>query len=116
MNSSALFKRYLAQTSNFTPFIVDVDRAEGVYIWDKSGKRYLDFTSGMCANNLGNRHPKVIEAIENQLQKFSYTMVYGEFIQQPQIDFAEKICSLLPRNLQQLFYGCCKLILVIVHC
>jgi acetylornithine/succinyldiaminopimelate/putrescine aminotransferase len=104
LNSSALFKRYLAQTSNFTPFIVDVDRAEGVYIWDKSSKRYLDFTSGMCANNLGNRHPKVIEAIENQLKKFSYTMVYGEFIQQPQIDFAEKICSLLPGNLQQLFY------------
>ncbi|MCL2682619.1 MAG: aspartate aminotransferase family protein [Bacteroidales bacterium] len=104
MNSSALFKRYLAQTSNFTPFIVDVERAEGVYIWDKSEKKYLDFTSGMCANNLGNRHPKVISAIESQLQKFSYTMVYGEFIQQPQIDFAEKICSLLPGNLQQLFY------------
>ncbi|MDR1951839.1 MAG: aspartate aminotransferase family protein [Bacteroidales bacterium] len=104
MNSTALFKRYLAQTSNFTPFIVDVERAEGVYIWDKSEKKYLDFTSGMCANNLGNRHPKVIAAIENQLQKFSHTMVYGEFIQQPQIDFAEKICSLLPENLQQLFY------------
>jgi len=104
LNSSALFKRYLAQTSNFTPFIVDVERAEGVYIWDKSEKKYLDFTSGMCANNLGNRHPKVISAIESQLQKFSYTMVYGEFIQQPQIDFAEKICSLLPGNLQQLFY------------
>lgn len=103
MNPS-LFKRYLAQTSDFTPFIVDVERAEGVYIWDKSGKQYLDFTSGMCANNLGNRHPQVVSAIEKQLQKFSYTMVYGEFIQQPQIDFAEKICSLLPPNLQQLFY------------
>jgi acetylornithine/succinyldiaminopimelate/putrescine aminotransferase len=103
-NHSALFKRYLAQTSDFNPFIVDVERAEGVYIWDKSGKQYLDFTSGMCANNLGNRHPKVIEAIEKQLQKFSHTMVYGEFIQQPQVDFAEKICSLLPENLQQLFY------------
>ncbi len=104
MNSSALFKRYLAQTSDFTPFIVDVERAEGVYIWDKSGKQYLDFTSGMCANNLGNRHSHVITAIEKQLKKFSYTMVYGEFIQQPQVDFAEKICSLLPENLQQLFY------------
>ncbi len=98
------FKRYLAQTSDFAPFIVDVERAEGVYIWDKSGKRYLDFTSGMCANNLGNRHPHVIAAIEKQLQKFSYTMVYGEFIQQPQLDFAKKICSLLPENLQQLYY------------
>ena len=104
MNSSALFKRYLAQTSTFKPFIIDVERAEGVYIWDKSGKEYIDFTSGMCANNLGNRHPKVIAAIEKQLQKFSHTMVYGEFIQQPQIDFAQKICSLLPANLQQLFY------------
>jgi acetylornithine/succinyldiaminopimelate/putrescine aminotransferase len=104
MNASALFKRYLAQTSTFKPFVVDVERAEGVYIWDKSGKQYLDFTSGMCANNLGNRHPKIISAIEKQLQKFSYTMVYGEFIQQPQVDFAQKICSLLPGNLQQLFY------------
>jgi 4-aminobutyrate aminotransferase-like enzyme len=51
MNSSKLFKRYLAQTSTFKPFVVDVERAEGVYIWDKSGKQYLDFTSGMCANN-----------------------------------------------------------------
>ena len=104
MNSSALFKRYLAQTSTFKPFMVDVERAEGIHIWDKSGKKYIDFTSGMCANNLGNRHPKVISAIENQLQKFSYTMVYGEFIQQPQVDFAQKICSLLPSDLQQLFY------------
>ncbi|MCL2026866.1 MAG: aspartate aminotransferase family protein [Bacteroidales bacterium] len=104
MNSSALFKRYLAQTSTFKPFIIDVERAESVYIWDKSGKKYIDFTSGMCANNLGNRHPKVIAAIEKQLQKFSHTMVYGEFIQQPQIDFAQKICSLLPAELQQLFY------------
>ena len=104
MNSSALFKRYLAQPTTFKPFIIDVERAEGVYIWDKSGKQYFDFTSGMCANNLGNRHPKILEAIEKQLQKFSYTMVYGEFIQQPQVDFAQKICSLLPGNLQQLFY------------
>jgi acetylornithine/succinyldiaminopimelate/putrescine aminotransferase len=104
MKSSALFKRYLAQTTTFKPFMIDVERAEGVHIWDKSGKQYLDFTSGMCANNLGNRHPKVISAIENQLQKFSYTMVYGEFIQQPQVDFAQKICSLLPSDLQQLFY------------
>ncbi|MCL2417090.1 MAG: aspartate aminotransferase family protein [Bacteroidales bacterium] len=104
MNSSVLFKRYLAQTTTFKPFMVDVERAEGVHIWDKSEKKYIDFTSGMCANNLGNRHPKVISAIENQLQKFSYTMVYGEFIQQPQVDFAQKICSFLPSNLQQLFY------------
>jgi acetylornithine/succinyldiaminopimelate/putrescine aminotransferase len=104
MKSSALFKRYLAQTTTFSPFMIDVERAEGVYIWDKSGKQYLDFTSGMCANNLGNRHPKVISAIEKQLQRFSYTMVYGEFIQQPQVDFAEKICSFLPGDLQQLFY------------
>jgi len=104
VNSSVLFKRYLAQTTTFKPFMVDVERAEGVHIWDKSEKKYIDFTSGMCANNLGNRHPKVISAIENQLQKFSYTMVYGEFIQQPQVDFAQKICSFLPSNLQQLFY------------
>jgi len=104
VNSSALFKRYLAQTSTFKPFIIDVDRAEGVYIWDKSGKQYIDFTSGMCANNLGNRHPKILSAIEKQLQKFSYTMVYGEFIQQPQVDFAQQICAFLPSELQQLFY------------
>ncbi|GHV72192.1 aspartate aminotransferase family protein [Bacteroidia bacterium] len=99
-----LFKRYLAQTSDFQPFIIDVRHADGVYITDKSGKTYMDFTSGMCVNNLGNRHPKVMEAVHRQLEQYSYTMVYGEFIQQPQLDFAERLCALLPSSLQMLFY------------
>jgi acetylornithine/succinyldiaminopimelate/putrescine aminotransferase len=98
-----LFRRYLAQASTFEPFIVDVERAEGVYVWDKSGKRYFDFISSICVNNVGHRNPAVIAALQAQMEKYLHVMVYGEFMQQPQIDYAARLCSLLPLELQKVF-------------
>lgn len=99
-----LFKRYIAQASNYPPFTIDVEKGEGVYIWDKAGKKYMDFIASICVNNVGHRNPAVLDAISKQAEKFLHIMVYGEFIQQPQLDFAQKLCSLLPNNLQRIFF------------
>lgn len=93
-----LFLKHQAQTSPF-PYLIDVDKAEGIYIWDKSGKRYMDMIAGVAVNNIGHRHPEVIKAIQVQLDKHLHVMVYGEYIQDSQIALAENLKSILPPNL-----------------
>jgi acetylornithine/N-succinyldiaminopimelate aminotransferase len=92
------FSEHLAQTSPY-PIGIEVDRAEGVYIWDKDGKRYLDLISGIAVNNIGHRNPHVIQAIKNQLDAYQHVIPYGEFSQGPQNDLADKLASLLPDSL-----------------
>jgi acetylornithine/succinyldiaminopimelate/putrescine aminotransferase len=92
------FLELQAQT-NSSPYLIDVDRAEGIYIWDKSGKKYTDMIAGVAVNNIGHRHPKVLGAIRQQLNKHLHVMVYGEYIQDAQLDLAENLTSILPSNL-----------------
>lgn len=99
-----LFKRYIAQASEYPPFTIDAARAEGVYLWDTDGKRYIDFISSICVNNVGHRHPAVMRALEAQMRQYLHVMVYGEFIQQPQLDLAEALCAVLPPQLQKVFF------------
>lgn len=99
-----LFKRYIAQASNYPPFTLDAARAEGVYLWDTDGKRYIDFISSICVNNVGHRHPAVMQALEAQMRQYLHVMVYGEFIQQPQLELAEALCAILPPQLQKVFF------------
>ena len=87
-----------AQTNPW-PYLIDVDRAEGIYIWDKSGKKYIDMIAGVAVNNIGHSHPKVIAAIKNQVDKHLHVMVYGEYIQDAQLDLARNLNSILPANL-----------------
>ncbi len=88
-NKRSLFLRHVAQTSPW-PMIIDIDRAEGMYLYDTDGKAYLDFDSGFSVSSLGHRHPAVIAALEQQMTKYLHTTVYGEHIQSPQIQFASK--------------------------
>ncbi|MEG1762924.1 MAG: aspartate aminotransferase family protein [Bacteroidales bacterium] len=105
MNTHAhLFKRYIAQASEYPTFTVDVERAEGIYIWDTQGKKYIDFISSICVNNLGHRHPQILEAIHKQMDQYLHVMVYGEFIQGPQLALAQKLAELLPEQLQKIFF------------
>ena len=97
-NRKNIFLNQLGQTNPF-PFLIDVDYAEGIFIYDRSGKQYLDAISGVSVTNIGHRHPKVITAIQEQLNKHLHVMVYGEFIQTSNVDFAEKLTGLLPENL-----------------
>ena len=85
--------------TNQSPYLIDVDKAEGIYIWDKAGKRYMDMIAGVAVNNIGHRHPKVIEAIQEQLDKHLHVMVYGEYVQDAQLALAENLASILPDSL-----------------
>jgi len=85
-----LFLLHNAQTSQ-APLMIEVAKAEGNYLTDINGKQYLDFLSGVSVCNVGHRHPHVLKAIHNQLEKYMHTMVYGEFIQSPQTLLAAKL-------------------------
>jgi acetylornithine/N-succinyldiaminopimelate aminotransferase len=92
------FLNYQGQTSPF-PFLLEVDRAEGIFIFDKSGKAYMDMIAGVAVNNIGHNHPKVVKALKEQIDRHLHVMVYGEFIQDAQLNFARKLASLLPEKL-----------------
>lgn len=86
------------------PFRIDVERAEGSFIFDKNGKAYLDFISGISVSNIGHRNPRVLDAIRSQLDKYLHTMVYGEFFQDAQIDLAKKLNEILPKGLDVSYF------------
>jgi acetylornithine/succinyldiaminopimelate/putrescine aminotransferase len=92
------FIRQQGQT-NQSPYLIDVDRAEGIYIYDKTGKGYMDMIAGVAVNNIGHNHPKVVKALKNQIDRHLHVMVYGEFIQDAQLAFAKNLASLLPEQL-----------------
>ena len=96
--SKEIFYKNLAQTSPF-PFEINVERAEGVYLFSHEGKRYIDMISGLSVSNIGHRHPKVIDAIKRQLDKHLHVMVYGEYIQSRPNLLAKKLADLLPPKL-----------------
>ena len=103
LTNRQLFLLNTAQTSS-TPRLLEVDRAEGAFLFDPSGKAYLDLVSGFAVSNIGHRHPRVISAIHEQLEKYLHVTVYGEFVQAPQVKFAEKLCSVLPEPLRSVYF------------
>ncbi len=96
------FLANLAQTSPH-PLALDIVKAEGCYLYDRSGKRYLDLVAGLAVNNTGHRHPKVVAAIKEQCDRYLHVIPYGEFVQEPQVRFAEKLTSLLPPSLNSVY-------------
>lgn len=92
------FLKHLGQTNPF-PYLIDVESAEGIFIYDKSGKRYTDMISGVSVTNIGNRHPQVIKRIREQLDKYLHVMVYGEFIQDSSLEMARLLRKFLPKEL-----------------
>lgn len=93
-----IFLTAQAQTNPF-PYLIDVERAEGIFIWDKSGKKYMDMIAGVAVNNIGHRHPAVIEAIKNQVDQYLHVMVYGEYVQDAQLRLAQNLQAILPKSL-----------------
>lgn len=98
------FTYNLAQTTSFKAVQLEIEKAEGIYLFDKNGKKYIDLISGVAVNNLGHRHPKIIEAIQKQLDKYLHIMVYGEFVQEETIKLAKKLADLLPEKLSTSFF------------
>ncbi len=103
LNQRELFLKFVAQTSD-APLMLEIDKAEGLYLYNKKGEKYLDLISGISVSNIGHRHPIVIKAIKQQLDKYLHLMVYGEYVQQPQVKLAKKICELLPKKLSNVYF------------
>ena len=97
------FRDHLAQTSPF-PLALDIVHAEGCVLQDRHGKKYLDLVAGLAVNNVGHRHPKVIRAIKEQCDRYLHVIRYGEFVQEPQVRFAEKLASHLPEKLNSVYF------------
>lgn len=98
-----LFLNHLAQTSP-SPLGLEIVKAEGEFLYDAEGKKYTDLISGISVSNIGHRHPRVVKAIHEQLEKYMHLIVYGEFIQAPQVLLAEKIAQILPPTLNSTYF------------
>ena len=92
------FFTYQAQTSP-NPLAMEVSHAKGSYIYDQDGNAHLDFVAGVSACSLGHCHPKVVNAIKAQMDKYMHVMVYGEYVQQPAVEFSKLLASFLPEGL-----------------
>ena len=93
MTNRQLFLQNIAQTSGF-PLALEIQKAEGVYLFNDT-KKYIDLISGIAVSNVGHRHPKVVAAIKNQVDMYLHLMVYGEYVQSPQVQLAEALCKTL---------------------
>ncbi|MCT4698659.1 aspartate aminotransferase family protein [Tenacibaculum haliotis] len=96
------FLKYQGQTTPH-PLAIEISHASGSYIYDTNGKKMLDFVAGVSANTLGHNHPKVTNAIKNQLDSYTHVMVYGEFIQKPQLELCKALAKTLPENLPSVY-------------
>ncbi|SMO64971.1 aspartate aminotransferase family protein [Solitalea koreensis] len=98
-----LFLQHNAQTTDF-PLMLEFVRASGIYLYDKNNKAHIDLISGIGVSNIGHCHPKVVQAIKDQAETYMHQMVYGEYLQAPQIKFAQRLTEFLPENLQSVYF------------
>jgi acetylornithine/succinyldiaminopimelate/putrescine aminotransferase len=103
ISNRQLFLNYLGQTSE-SPYLLEIERAEGVFMFDPSGKRYLDLISGVSVSSLGHGFKPVQDAVIEQAKKHMHLMVYGEFIQESQVKLAECLCKMLPQELNSVYF------------
>jgi acetylornithine/succinyldiaminopimelate/putrescine aminotransferase len=98
-----LYFRHMGLPSGH-PLAIEVTHAEGIYFYDVKGKRYTDLVSGVAVSNVGHRHPRVVEAIRDQLDKYLHLMVYGEYVLSPQVKLAKALAEQLPAGLNSVFF------------
>src|SRR5689334_8051567 len=103
MNQRELFLRHVAQTSD-APMALEIVSAEGMELVDASGKKYLDLIGGISVANVGHRHPEVVKAIREQTDSYLHVMVYGEFIESPEVQFAKLLTDHLPQTLDSVYF------------
>jgi acetylornithine/N-succinyldiaminopimelate aminotransferase len=103
ISNRELFLHHQAQTTRF-PLLLEFEKAEGIYLYDKNNKPYLDLISGISVSSLGHGNPKVKQAIKHQLDQYMHLMVYGEYVQAPQVKLAQKLASLLPESLNTVYF------------
>jgi acetylornithine/succinyldiaminopimelate/putrescine aminotransferase len=103
MNQRQVFLQHVGQTSE-APLALNIVKASGCNLWDDKGKKYIDWIAGISVCNIGHCHPKVIEAIRLQSEKFMHIMVYGELVEQPQVAYAHFLTKHLPDTLNNVFF------------
>lgn len=103
MNQRELFLQHVAQTSP-APLALEIVKAEGSLLWDASGKEYIDLIAGISVCNVGHRHPKVVEAIRQQADQYLHLLVYGEFVETPQVGYAHLLTQNLPDSLNSVYF------------
>ena len=102
MKTKELFYRHLAQTS-CEPLAIEIEKAEGIYLYSPEGKRYTDLISGVSVSNIGHCHAEVVKAVQEQAAKYMHLMVYGELVQSPQVLLAKRLTELLPPQLDSVY-------------
>lgn len=103
MNNRQLFLQHVAQTSD-APLALEIVKAAGMYMWDADGKQYLDMIAGISVCNIGHCHPAVVKAIQEQAQTYMHLLVYGEFVQSPQVAYAKYLTDHLPASLNSVYF------------
>ena len=103
MTQRQLFLQHVAQTSE-TPLCFEISRAEGIYLYDTTGKRHIDLIGGISVCNIGHGNMYVKEAIKQQVDNYLHVMVYGEVIQSPQVQYARALAEVLPPSLQSVYF------------
>ena len=98
-----IFFKHIAQTSP-APIGLEIVKAEGIYQYDTSGKKYIDLISGFSVANIGHSHPEVIKAVQEQAEKYMHLIVYGEFIEAPQTEYAKLLVQHLPPALDCIYF------------
>lgn len=97
------FLQNVAQTSP-SPLLIEVERAEGIYLYTPEGKRYVDLVSGVSVSNVGHGNPKVVEAVCDQTKRYMHCMVYGELVEKPQVQYAALLAEHLPEPLRSVYF------------
>lgn len=103
LSNRQLFLSHVGQTSD-TPLMIDIERASGVWMYGYNNERIMDLISGIGVSNVGHSHPMVVEAVKKQAEQYMHLMVYGEFVETPQVQLATKLASMLPEPLESVFF------------
>lgn len=103
MNQRQLFLQHIAQTSP-APIGLEIVKADSIYMWDNTGKQYVDLISGFSVMNIGHGNAAVKEAIKKQVDDYMHLMVYGEMIETPQVQYAKKLTEYLPKSLDCVYF------------
>ncbi|HWK04502.1 MAG TPA: aspartate aminotransferase family protein [Puia sp.] len=103
LDNRRLFLQHVAQTSP-NPLALEIARAEGIYLYDPSGKEYIDLIGGISVCNTGHRHPRVVQAIRDQTDRYLHVLVYGELVQSPQVQYATLLAANLPATLNSVYF------------
>lgn len=103
VSNRQLFLRHVAQTSD-SSLAFEIKKASGIYFYDSAGKAHFDLVSGVSVSALGHGHPVVVDAVKSQAENYMHTMVYGEFVQSPQVEYASWLVEHLPATLDNVFF------------